>query len=261
MPKNRSADLPLQQPDYSLYAKFYDYFELAGHEESEELNIFLHELFSINGVKTVTDLACGTGAQSIGLARRGYRVIASDLNMAMLQVARKKAGRRHVLFVQSDMRRPAVGQTDAVICIFNAIGHLSRNDCDRFLGEVYKQLDPGGIFVFDILNFSAMKTELFREYESMSREAIIDGLLVQHARQCRLDRRRRQIGIESITRWQDGRKKPGQLCDNWTMQIYDADELKLMLEKAGFREMVFFGPTGTEFDSETSDSILAVCQK
>lgn len=30
----------MKQPDYHNYARFYDYFELAGYDESEELNIF-----------------------------------------------------------------------------------------------------------------------------------------------------------------------------------------------------------------------------
>lgn len=250
-----------KQPDYGNYARFYDYFELAGREESEELNIFLDELFKINGIKTVVDLACGTGAQSIGLARKGYKVTAADLSPEMLAIAKKKAGKRKINFIEADMRTVEFANADAVICIFNAIGHLSNDECENFFCSVYEQLNPGGLFVFDILNFTAMQTAVFDEYRSMSREAIIEGLLVQHARQCTLNKKNRQIEISSNTRWQDGTHKPGQLSDRWTMQIFEVAELELMLDRAGFNERVFFGPTGSEFEPTKSDSILAVCQK
>lgn len=251
----------LKQPDYGKYARFYDYFELGGREESEELNIFLDELLSINNVRTVVDLACGTGAQSIGLARKGYQVTAADLSPEMLAIAAQKAEKHKIRFVQGDMRNSDLGVFDAALCIFNAIGHLSRSECQSFFAGVHEQLSPGGLFIFDILNYTAMQTAAFNEYKSMTREAIIDGLLVQHARQCTLKKRSRQIEISSITRWQDGKHKPGELTDHWTMQIYDADELEKMLTEAGFNEKVFFGPTGSEFDPTTADSILAVCQK
>jgi hypothetical protein len=44
------------------------------------------------------------------------------------------------------------------------------------------------------------------------------------------------------------------------MQIYDADELVLMLTKAGFRQIDLFGSCGTEFETKTSDVIMAIAQ-
>lgn len=251
----------LKQPDYSSYAKFYDFFELAGREETKELNVFLDELFSINGVKSILDFACGTGAQSIGLARAGYKVTACDLNPKMLELAARKAKKLKIKFNVGDMRDSNYGHFDAAICIFNAIGHLQTDDCRIFFANAHKQLNPGGLFVVDILNFTAMQAGAFKEYKYMSREAIIDSMLVHHARDGKLDSRHRQISIKSVTRWQDGFNPPGEICADWQMQIYDAEELQEMLTTAGFTEVTLFGPTGSEFDPLKSDSILAVCQK
>jgi 2-polyprenyl-3-methyl-5-hydroxy-6-metoxy-1,4-benzoquinol methylase len=251
----------LKQPDYSAYARFYDYFELAGHEESGELNVFLDELFKLNKVSSVVDFACGTGAQSTGLARVGYKVTASDLNPAMLKIAARKAGKMKIGFVAADMRTCSLGTFDAAICIFNAIGHLSRDDCRLFFANACKQLNPGGLFVVDILNFTAMAAGVFKEYKYMSREAIVDGMLVHHVRNCTLSKVKRQIRVKSVTRWQDGFNPPAEIHEDWQMQIYDADELRQMLYEAGFTEINLFGLTGTEFSAETTDSILAVCQK
>ncbi|NCB37689.1 MAG: class I SAM-dependent methyltransferase [Erysipelotrichia bacterium] len=251
----------LRQPDYSGYARFYDYFELAGREESEELNVFLDDLFRINGVKSILDFACGTGAQSIGLAKLGYDVTAADLNRQMLNIAIQKAKNIELKFLESDMCTARHGTFDAAICIFNAIGHLDRENCQKFFVNALEHLNPGGIFVTDILNFCAMNGGAFKQYKYMSREALIDGMLVHHVRNCKLDKSNRRISVKSQTRWQNGVGKPGEIQDNWQMQLYDAEELQKMLSDAGFAEIVLFGPTGCEFDKLTSDSILAVCQK
>lgn len=261
MPRIRKTSAPLRQPDYSAYARFYDYFELAGREESEELNVFLDELFRINKVSSVVDFACGTGAQSIGLAKAGYKVTASDLNQEMLKIAARKAGKTKIKFVNADMRTGILGNFGAAICIFNAIGHLSRPDCRLFFENAFKQLNQGGLLVVDILNFSAMAAGIFKEYKYMSREAIIDGMLVHHVRNCSFSRVRRQIRVKSVTRWQDGFNPPAEMHEDWQMQIYDADELQEMLHAAGFAEINLFGLTGTEFSAEKTDSILAICQK
>lgn len=251
----------LQQPNYTAYAGFYDYFELAGREESEELNLFLNELFEMNSIKTVVDFACGTGAQAVGLSRAGYQVTAADLNDEMLKVARKKADDLKVKFIQADMRSAKLGKFDAAICIFNAIGHLTRDECADFCKNTHSHLNSNGIFIFDILNYRAMQGKAFAQYRRMRREAIIDGLLVQHSRKCTLLKETRQIRIESITRSQDGIHAPREIIDDWQMQLYDSGELHGMLKSAGFSEISFFTSVGCEFDPETSENIMAICQK
>ncbi|PKL50749.1 MAG: hypothetical protein CVV42_01740 [Candidatus Riflebacteria bacterium HGW-Riflebacteria-2] len=251
----------LRQPDYASYARFYDYFELAGQDESEELNLFLDELFDINGIESIVDFACGTGAQATGLARLGYQVTAADLNAEMLKIAKKKAKGLKVRFVKTDMRNARLGEHDAAICIFNAIGHLTRHECCAFFENARKHLNPNGIFVTDILNFRAMQGKAMAQYRRMRREAVIDDLLVQHSRTCSLLKEDRQLCIESITRWQDGIHAPQEIIDDWQMQLYDSDELQDMLTTAGFSEISFFAAAGCEFDDETSENIMAICQK
>ncbi|GAB1353587.1 class I SAM-dependent methyltransferase [Erysipelotrichia bacterium] len=259
--KKKTISATLRQPDYGVYARFYDHFELDGRSESKELNVFLDELFRLNGAKTVVDFACGTGAQCIGLAKAGYQVTACDLNPEMLKTAKIKARKTPIKFMTGDMRDCDPGCFDAAICIFNAIGHLSKADCRVFFTNALQHLNPGGLLVIDILNFKAMAAGIFRDYKYMSREAIVDGMLVHHVRNCSLSRKTAQITVKSVTRWQDGFNPPQELYEDWQMQIYDDEELLAMLKDAGFAEIQLFGPTGSDFSSDTSDSILAVCQK
>ena len=252
----------LKQPDYTTFAKFYDYFELEGTTETEELNTFLTEIFKKNKVKNVLDFACGTGAQSIGLARNGFNVTASDLDEAMLKIASKKARKEKlkITFKQGNMKSAKYGTFDATICIFNAIGHLTRLDCSKFFQNAYKSLNNGGVFVFDILNFTALKTDVFELYKHTDEEAEIDGWLVKRIRDCSLNRRLRQITIKSYTAWNDTIHFDS-LIENWQMQIYKKDELEKMLEYAGFTKLEFYDQNGAPFKEDTSGSIMVVCYK
>ncbi len=252
----------LKQPDYTTFAKFYDYFELEGTTETEELNTFLTEIFKKNKVKNVLDFACGTGAQSIGLARNGFNITASDLDEAMLKIASKKARKEKlkITFKQGNMKSAKYGTFDAAICIFNAIGHLTRLDCSKFFQNAYKSLNNSGIFVFDILNFTALKTDIFELYKHTNEEAEIDGWLVKRVRDCSLNRRLRQITIKSYTAW-NNTIHFDSLIENWQMQIYKKDELVKMLEYAGFTKFEFYDQNGAPFKEDTSGSIMVVCYK
>src|SRR3954470_23259952 len=53
----------------------------------------IHERWGA-GARSVLDLACGIGTQSIGLARRGFAVTASDLSAGAVERARAEAQRR-----------------------------------------------------------------------------------------------------------------------------------------------------------------------
>lgn len=254
----------MKQPDYQNYAGFYDFFELAGFDESEELNIFLDEIFRLNSVTTIVDFACGTGAQSIGLARRGYKVTAADKSCAMIDIAKIKAEKLKdacLSFMVADMINADAGKFDAAICIFNAIGHLTREQFALFLKNAYKHLFKGGLLIFDIFNFDAMLNGKIKEYERMNKEIQVDDKLINHVRLCRLEADDKRLIINSITRKQDGINDPVSIEDEWEMQLYDAQELKKLVLQAGFTEVEFFGPTGTEFNRFESDSIFAICQK
>lgn len=182
----------------------------------------------------------------------------------MLEIARKKAAKHKNLslsFAEQNMVSAKLGTFDAAICIFNAIGHLTREECRVFCKNALNHLRPGGIFVVDIFNFQALAAGAFAEYSYLSRELLLDGEMINHVRNCELDHQEKVISIQSKTRLQNGSHRIREIDDFWQMQIYDCEELKNILEEAGFAETMLFGATGTEFDPEKSEVILAVCQK
>ena len=102
----------------------------------------------------VLDLCCGTGAVSVELGRRGYRVTGVDRSPQMLDVARRRLGQDATL-VEADLARPAVvpgaGRYAAAVCTFDSVNYFVADGAlDALLATAAAALAPAGIFVFDV---------------------------------------------------------------------------------------------------------------
>ena len=138
--------------DYSIQAKYYDVLE--ENPGVKDFNKVLDKLLKKHKVKSVFDITCGTGIQSIYLDKNGYNVTASDFSKEMVAIAQKKYPK--IKFKQADMRSANFGKFDAVISIFNAIGHLSKSDFQKAPQNISNNLKSGCLYIFDIFNFVFM---------------------------------------------------------------------------------------------------------
>lgn len=148
---------------YNKIAKKYHWFFSSWDNVMNRQMQELVPLLKKHKVNTILDCACGTGLQSIGLAKEGFNVTGSDLSEKMLEIARenaKKEGINGIKFFQSDfreMRRKVNNCFDAVICMGNSIPHLKENsDILEAFKNIYDCLEMGGIAVFDIRNYDSM---------------------------------------------------------------------------------------------------------
>ena len=107
-------------------------------------------------VRSVLDLACGTGTIACLLAERGYEVVATDASEEMLtEAARKAAGldlERPPFFLHQTMPRLRLAEpVDAAVSTLDSLNYLTRAaDVQETFRRVAKYLKPGGLFIFDI---------------------------------------------------------------------------------------------------------------
>ena len=120
---------------------------------------FLEKIFrrSRVPVRTVLDLACGTGTMTCLLARRGYEMIGVDESGEMLAAAREKAealeeGVTPPLFLQQEMTRlDLYGTVEAAVCCLDSLNYLTTpRQVQRTFGRLGLFVQPGGVLVFDI---------------------------------------------------------------------------------------------------------------
>jgi len=101
--------------------------------------------------KTVLDLGCGSGENSLLLARRGADVIGVDISESLLALARRRlavngCGDASVRFVPASAHRLPI--PDASVDLVLGIAILHHLDLDATSREVFRILRPGGRAVF-----------------------------------------------------------------------------------------------------------------
>lgn len=104
--------------------------------------------------RTAVDLACGTGSVALLLAQDGLQVTGVDMSEEMLTVACQKVqetAKPPVFVCQrlQDLRLPR--GVDLAVCALDSLDYiLNPDDCQEAIRRIYKALNPGGIFIFDV---------------------------------------------------------------------------------------------------------------
>ena len=139
---------------YHELAASYD--RLTNDVDYEAIVAFYHEILNKEGLrpKTAVDLACGTGSVALILARMGYRVIGVDMSEDMLTVAQQRAFEQvgYPMFVRQKLQELFLPKgVDMAVCALDGLDYiLTPKDCKEAIRRVYKALNPGGIFIFDV---------------------------------------------------------------------------------------------------------------
>ncbi len=248
-----------QSSHYDQAAKRYDQFN---EEFSKTINQTIEEICKQYSIQSVLDMTCGTGSQVFFLAKHGYEVIGSDISEKMLEEAKRKAQKEQldIQFINGDMRTAKVGVFDAVITIFNAVGHLTRVDFEKAMRNIRKNLKAGGLYIFDINNLSYLLngnniTSLTIDWQKISGDTTIrdiqystinkDGILASYTTHYE----------------QKGSDQPKVMESAQTLQVYSAKQLREMLHENGFKVLSQTGIDGSKLDETKTDCILTVARK
>ncbi|MBR5529814.1 MAG: class I SAM-dependent methyltransferase [Oscillospiraceae bacterium] len=104
--------------------------------------------------RTAVDLACGTGSVALLLAKAGMEVTAVDMSEDMLCQANAKAMEEGVpvRFVCQRLERLHLPRgVDLAVCALDSLDYITDpEDCKEAIRRVYKALNPGACFIFDV---------------------------------------------------------------------------------------------------------------
>ncbi|MBQ4642480.1 MAG: methyltransferase domain-containing protein [Oscillospiraceae bacterium] len=104
--------------------------------------------------RTAVDLACGTGSVAVLLAQKGLQVTAVDMSEDMLCVAAQKASELNdpPVFVCQKLQQLRLPKgVDLAVCALDSLDYITDPaDCREAIQRVYKVLNPGGCFIFDV---------------------------------------------------------------------------------------------------------------
>ena len=187
-------------------------------------------------VRTVLDLACGTGSLARLLALRGYDVTAVDISPDMLSVAAEKCEGLDVLFLCQDMAKLAlVEPADAVVCCLDSVNYVTRPaQLQKAFRRVWQALAPGGLFLFDAKTPQALEEADGQVYLDEN-----DGLYCVWRGEYDPRRRICGFGIDLFALQPDGSwDRGGEYHEEFA---YTPEELTSYLENTGFSHIKQFG--------------------
>jgi 2-polyprenyl-3-methyl-5-hydroxy-6-metoxy-1,4-benzoquinol methylase len=249
-------------PDwYNEDSEHYDTF----HEDTADArttNSTIEKILKKYKVKTVLDLTCGTGSQVFWLAKRGYEVTGSDINQSMLNIAKNKASieKMNINLLLGDMRTIKVDTFDAAITIFNAIGHLTKAGFEKTMRNIHKNLNDGGIYVFDILNLSYVLNDDNITKLSYERVRTVGDTKLREMQYSLIDNK--GVLVSYTTSYeQKGSAKPKMSKSLGTLQLYTTKELGEMLTRNGFKVLDHYGIDGSTFSEKETERIVTIAKK
>ena len=139
---------------YKNLAQSYD--RLTNDVDYEAVVAFYRQILQAEGVqpRTVVDLACGTGSVALLLARQGLQVTAVDMSEDMLCIAAQKAQELDVppRFICQKLQQLHLPRgVDLAVCALDSMDYITDpKDCEEAIRRVYRVLNPGGCFIFDV---------------------------------------------------------------------------------------------------------------
>lgn len=136
---------------YRNFARLYDtYMNHVAYHHWADFLLQQYRTIKKENPSSVLEIACGTGSVAHLLADRISKVIATDQSPEMMDICQEKG--QYVHAFQSDMTDFQVDEkTDFVICLFDSVNYLTdQKSLIKLFSHVYDQLNPGGVFIFDI---------------------------------------------------------------------------------------------------------------
>ena len=242
---------------YEALAASYD--RLTNDVDYEATVAFYEEILRQEGLKprTAVDLACGTGSVTAILARKGLQVIGVDMSEEMLTVASQKAGDIHPapwFICQSlqELRLPRA--VDMAVCALDSLDYITDpNDCAEAIRRIYKYLNPGGIFIFDVKTpekLRAMDGQVFLD-EDNDVYCVWRGEFNEETNIC-------SYGMDLFQRrgnlWE---RSFEEHCE----YAYSADQLVGYLKDAGFTHIRVYGDRRMEAPAEGEQRIYIKARK
>ncbi|MCD6402463.1 class I SAM-dependent methyltransferase [bacterium] len=125
---------------------------------------FIEKILRLKPGMKILDLACGWGRHSIELAKRGYKVVGTDINPLYIKEAKRLAQKLglEINWIEGDMRKVLFqkrmrGRFDVVLNLSNSFGYFEKEkDHQETVYGISKVLKPKGFFLLDIKNLESL---------------------------------------------------------------------------------------------------------
>ena len=207
--------------------------------------------------RTAVDLACGTGSVALLLAEKDLSVVAVDMSEEMLCVAAQKAQEQElpIQFVCQKLQQLYLRKgVDLAVCALDSLDYiLDPADCKEAIRRIYKVLNPGGCFIFDVNTpekLRAMDDQVFLD-EDDDVYCVWRGEFDDETNIC-------TYGMDLFQRTGNAWQRSSEVHQEYA---YSAEQLKEYLKAAGFTHIRVYGDRRMEAPREGEQRIYIKARK
>jgi len=223
---------------------------------------FFKKLATDYKIKSSLDVACSTGFHVIMFRRLGLDAVGIDSSSKMIEKARANAVTCGVTveFILGDFtnlsKRFSEG-FDIITCLGDTVSHLkSRLDVKRAFLEIYKCLNPGGLFVLQNRNYDHLiKNRIRFTPPTGSRNGTEETLFFRL-----LDFNPKSIDYSIVT-FHRHENRWDSMVRTTEIFPYLKGELESVLKTVGFRKMDFYRNFNFEDYDKNGSDLIVVCEK
>jgi ubiquinone/menaquinone biosynthesis C-methylase UbiE len=232
--------------------------ELSSFPQDDETELEirgLRKMLRLRPGDRIADICCGFGRHSSRLAALGHQVVGLDASDMMLGCARHlmAEGAAQLPLVRGDAARLPFGDGtfDVVLNLFNSFGYFLDEGSDlRVLQEAARVLPPGGRLLLDTRNrqFQILYAPYCQLVETHDGRSLV--------LRCQYDR----AGKRLDSRWSLP-DDPEAVVHEASIRLYGLDELRELVDAAGFDEVAVYGSYKGEAYEGWQRQLLFVARK
>ena len=243
----------------AYHALAFSYDRLTNDVDYQAVVDFYRQLLAKENLqpRTAVDLACGTGSVAMLLAKAGMGVTAVDMSEDMLCQASAKAMEEGlpIRFVCQRLEKLHLPRgVDLAVCALDSLDYITDpTDCKKAIRRVYKALNPGGCFIFDVNTpekLRAMDGQVFLD-EDEDVYCVWRGEFDEETNIC-------SYGMDLFQRrgdvWQRSFEEHREYA-------YSREQLTAYLKAAGFTHIAFFGDRRMEATEAGEQRIYCKARK
>jgi 2-polyprenyl-3-methyl-5-hydroxy-6-metoxy-1,4-benzoquinol methylase len=232
-----------------------EYLRVYKHRDDAEAKLLIDLILSRidnRKVKSVLDMACGTGRHSITLAKKGFEVTAVDLSNNLLNEAIKisKTAGVEIDFILSDIREfEPLKKYQLAVNLFTSFGYFKEDEENfKVIDKANQCLSDNGYFVIDYFNKNFLESNIIPSTVDKN-----NGSTITQKRSLIGNRVVKEILIE---------KQGSTKSYHESVRLFSFEEISNILKRSEFKILDVFGDyTGSKFVVESSPRVIIIAQK
>ena len=208
-------------------------------------------------IKSVTDVGCGTGVDSISLSQLGLNVTSFDPSSEMINTARINSNKHKCKidffnFSANEIPKTFYNKYDLVVSLGNTLANIPFTKIEKSIAKLFKLLKNDGRVLIQILNYEKILSEKERIVNITKKD---DEYFIRFYDFGKNDL---TFNILKFNTDQTSRKE----LISTKIFPYTSKELKKVFKEAGFKKIELFGGLDKQpFVAKTSTDSILFAQK